>query len=137
MSEATKSTAGILLVIVPTIMYGGLSLLWMISKRDPGYLDNPVRQALFRAGHAHAGVLVMLALVALLYVDQTSMSDTAKTIVRSSVPAAPLLMSAGFFLSVALPKSARPNKLIALVYLGAVSLAIGVVTLGIGLLTAD
>jgi uncharacterized membrane protein len=137
MSEASRSTAGILLVIVPTIMYGGLSLLWMISKRHPGYLDNPVRQALFRAGHAHAGVLVILALVSLLYVDQTSLSDTAKTIVRSSIPAAPLLISAGFFFSVALPKSSRPNKFIALVYLGAVSLAVGIVTLGIGLLTAS
>ena len=41
----------------------GVSLLGFISRRSPGYLDNPVRQNLFRAGHAHAGVLIILALV--------------------------------------------------------------------------
>ena len=40
----------------------GVSLLGFISRRSPGYLDNPVRQKLFRAGHAHAGVLIILAL---------------------------------------------------------------------------
>ena len=42
---------------------------------------------------------------------------------------------AGFFLSIANPRAERPNRLIALVYLGGAALAVGVVTLGIGLLT--
>ena len=29
-----------------------------IYRREPGYLDNPARQSLWRNGHAHAGVLV-------------------------------------------------------------------------------
>jgi hypothetical protein len=29
----------------------------MIFRREPGYLDNPMRQNMWRAGHAHAGVL--------------------------------------------------------------------------------
>src|SRR5262249_48485688 len=49
-SDASRSVAGLILVLVPTIEIGGLFLLWMISRRDPGYLANPVRQALFRAG---------------------------------------------------------------------------------------
>ena len=136
MSEASMTTAGILLVVVPTIQFGGLSLLWMISKRDPGYMENPVRRHLFRAGHAHAGVLVLFALVALLYLDQAPLSETTRSLVRWAIPAAPILMSAGFFFSVAPKDAARPNGFIALVHLGALSLAIGVVTLGIGLLTA-
>jgi hypothetical protein len=46
-------------VLVPTVAYGGVSLLGFISRRTPGYLDNPVRQNLFRAGHAHAGALII------------------------------------------------------------------------------
>ena len=63
MAAASIRTAGVFLVLVPTVAYGGVSLLGFISRRSPGYLDNPVRQNLFRAGHAHAGVLIILALV--------------------------------------------------------------------------
>jgi len=128
------STAGVLLIAVVAIEYGGVSLLRFITRRIPGYLDNPLRQNLFRAGHAHAGVLVILALVGMLYVDQTGLSDTGKELVRWGLTAPPILMPLGFFLSVASPRAERPNALIALVYLGAGVLAAGVLTLGINLL---
>ncbi len=55
LSEASIRVAAILLLAVPTVEIGGASLLAMIAGRIPGYLDNPVRRHLFRAGHAHAG----------------------------------------------------------------------------------
>jgi hypothetical protein len=134
MSDASRTVAGILLVLVPTIEFGGYSLLRMIAQRIPGYLDNPVRQNLWRAGHAHAGVLVLLALVGILYVDQTDLSDGLRTLARSTIAFAPILVSAGFFLSSLSPRPERPNGMIALVYLGAVLLGVGAVTLGVGLL---
>jgi len=134
MSDASRTVAGILLVLVPTIEFGGYSLLRMIAKRIPGYLDNPVRQNLWRAGHAHAGVLVLLALVGILYVDQTDLSDGLRTLARSSIAVAPILVSAGFFFSTLSPRAERPNGMIVLVYLGAILLAVGAVTLGVGLL---
>jgi hypothetical protein len=137
MTDRSLQTAGIILVIVPTIQFGGYSLLRYLTQGNPGYLDNPVRRGLFTAGHAHAGVLVILALVGLLYVDSADLSGGAKTLVRSSLAFAPIFMSAGFFLSVASPKATRPNRFILLVYLGALSLLIGVLTLGIGLLRAS
>jgi hypothetical protein len=133
-SPASRSLAGLLLVLVPTVEIGGLFLLMFIRRRIPGYLDNPVRQALFRAGHAHAGVLVILALVGMLFLDQAALPDTLKPLVRVCLVAAPILVSAGFFLSVVRPSADRPNGWIALVYVGALSLAVGVVTLGVGLL---
>ena len=45
----------------------------MLTPRTAGYLDNPLRQNMFRAGHAHAGVWLVFALVALLWVDQTDL----------------------------------------------------------------
>jgi hypothetical protein len=134
MSEASKQLAGILFVLGPTIEFGGWSLLRMIARRIPGYLDNPVRQNLFRAGHAHAGVLLKLALVGILYVDQSDLSSGTRTLVRTGLALAPILMPAGFFFSVLRPDADRPNRLIVLVYLGALSLAAAAVTLGVSLL---
>ncbi|MGI8644508.1 MAG: hypothetical protein ACR2LS_10380 [Thermomicrobiales bacterium] len=135
MSDESRQLAGILLIVVPTIEYGGYSLLRYLTKNSPGYMDNPVRRALFTAGHAHAGILVMLALVGLLYVDDASLSGGAKSLVRNTLSLAPILMSAGFFLSIASPRATKAGRLIILVYLGAISLAVGTITLGIGLLT--
>lgn len=134
MSDESRQIAGILLIVIPTIEYGGYSLLRYLTKDSPGYMDNPVRRALFTAGHAHAGILVMLALVGLLYVDDASLSEGAKALVRNTLSLAPILMSAGFFLSIVSPRATKPGRLIILVYLGAISLAVGTITLGIGLL---
>jgi hypothetical protein len=133
-SDASRSVAGLILVIVPTIEIGGAFLLWMVSRRTPGYLDNPVRQALFRAGHAHAGVLAILALVGILYVDKTALSEPSKALVRWLLFAAPILVSAGFFLSVIKPSAQKPNGAIGLTYIGALCLAAGVLVLGVALL---
>ncbi len=133
MSPESRLFAAILLVSIPTIQFGGLTLLRFISARAPGYLDNPVRQNLFRAGHAHAGVLVILALVAMLYVDAATLPDGLKRLVRVGMALAPILIPAGFFFSVTSPQASAPNSFIALVYVGAAALAVGTVTLGVGL----
>jgi len=135
MSEASIRTAAILLIAVPAVEIGGLSLLILIARKLPGYLDNPVRQNLFRAGHAHAGVWIIFALVGMLYVDQTALSDTLKNVVRWGFAAAPILMPLGFFLSALPNRTERPSPVIALVYLAGISLGVATVTLGIGLLT--
>lgn len=132
MTSESRRLAGILLIVLPTVMYGGVTLLTMLI-RDPSYMSNPLRQNLWRAGHAHAGVLLVLALVALRYVDEASLSGRMKIIARGFIPLAAILMPAGFFLSTLSPTVAAPNMLIGLTYVGAVVLAIGVVTLGVGL----
>lgn len=57
MSPESRKFAGILLILLPTVVFGGVSLLTMLIN-DPEYMDNPLRQDLWRAGHAHAGVLL-------------------------------------------------------------------------------
>jgi len=136
MTDASLQTAGIILIVVPTIQFGGYVLLRHLALGIPGYLDNPVRRGLFTAGHAHAGVLVILALVGLLYVDTADLSGGARSLVRATLAFAPIFMSAGFFLSVASPNATKPNRFILLVYLGALSLLAGVLTLGVGLVRA-
>ena len=136
MTAESRRLAGILLVLVPAVAFGGASLLSMILGQSPGYLDNPVRQALWRAGHAHAGVMLILALVLLRYVDETRLKGPWLWLARHGVPVAAILMPAGFFLSVLTPDATAPNALISLVLVGGLFLIAGVLTLGIGLLRA-
>jgi hypothetical protein len=110
MSSTSTNFAAILLLLLLTVELGGGSLLTMLTRRIPGYLDNPLRQNMFRAGHAHPGVWLVLGLVGILYVDQTPLSGGLKSVVRVTLLVAPILMSLGFFLSVVSPKAERPNR---------------------------
>jgi len=92
-----------------------------------------LRQNLFRAGHAHAGVLLFLSLVALCYVDEARLSEFWKNVVHHFVRLAAILMPAAFFFSVARPDATAPNGFMYLAYVGAAALATGVLTLGVGL----
>jgi hypothetical protein len=58
----SRRLAGILLVLLPTVVIGGVSILTLLI-RDPAYQANPLRQDLWRARHAHAGVMLPLSLV--------------------------------------------------------------------------
>jgi uncharacterized membrane protein len=91
---------------------------------------------MWAAGHAHAGVLLILSLVALLLVDQADLGEGWKQVVRSSIPASAVLVPAAFFLSIVKPRADRPGRLILLAPLGAVILTVGMLTLGVGLLRA-
>lgn len=72
MSPQSRLVAGIVLIIVPTVEIGGASILSLLIA-DPSYGQNDLRQDLWRAGHAHAGVWLVLSLVALRYVDEASL----------------------------------------------------------------
>jgi hypothetical protein len=134
MDDESRRVAGILLVVFPTVVFGGVSLLRMLTSRVHGYADNPLRQDLWRAGHAHAGVLLILSLVALLYVDDAALSDGGKTFVRNGIPATAILLPVAYFLSVLSPNAKKPNGLIYLAYAGAVVLTVALAALGVGLL---
>ena len=132
MSPRSRLVAGILLLLLPAVELGGASILSLLIS-DPGYAQNELRQDLWRAGHAHAGVLLVLSLVALRYVDEATLSEGMRWVVRLSLPAAAILMPSAFFLSMVSPEATQPSALIYLAYVGAVSLAVGLLTLGVGL----
>ena len=136
MSRESRMAAGILLVVLPSVMYGGLSLLMFLTQGAPGFVDNPLRHDLWRAGHAHAGVYLVLSVVMLRYVDEALLPPFWKWIARTGAPIAAILIPAAFFLSVASPSAREPNGLMNLAYIGAVFLAAAVLSLGIGLIRA-
>jgi hypothetical protein len=102
--------------------------------KSSGYMDNPLRQNFFRAGHAHAGVIVILSLVCQMLADAAVLPSALIWLVRIGVPLSAILISAGFFFSMLPPKATQPSGAISLTYVGAVILAISVLALAVGLI---
>jgi uncharacterized membrane protein len=132
-SYESRRLAGILLILLPTVIFGGASLLTLLVN-DPAYAQNELRQDLWRAGHAHAGIMLILALIILRYIDDAKLSPGWKWIARHAAPVAAILLPSAFFLSVLSPDATEPNALIYLAYLAAVILSVGLLVLGIGLI---
>lgn len=134
MNEKSKKLAGILLIILPTVAYGGTALLTMLIAQDSEYMANPLRQNLFRAGHAHAGIMLILSLIILKYVDETSYQEKIKKWIRIGTPVTAILLPLAFFFSVLDPDATKPNNIIYLAYLGFAVLTVTLIVLGVGLI---
>ena len=133
LSAVSRSTAGVLFLAIPLIEFGGTYMLRLVRGKVEA---TPFQQSFARAGHAHAGVLVILGLVVQVMADATRLDGLALSLAHSAIPLAAILMPAGFFFSSAGAGRTKPSPFIWLVYAGAVSLAVGSVVLGYGLLTA-
>ncbi len=133
LSEASRTTAGILLLTIVAIEYGG----WYVLKLVQGQIPRTEFQTSFaRAGHGHAGVLVSLALICQILVDAAEMSGFWEFLAREGVPIAAILIPAGFFFASGHKGATSANRFIVLIYAGMAVLAVGLVSLGIGLLIA-
>ena len=108
MSPETRRHAGILIVIKPTAIYGGVSILGSLI-HDPVYMQNP----------PFVKVLTR---------------PTCQPPVKITIPEAAIFLPAAFFFSVRRPGDTTPNGLINLAYVGVASLATGLLTPGIGLI---
>jgi hypothetical protein len=133
LSDDSRIIAGILLLSIVTIEVGG----WLMTRIVRGQVPmTDFQKAFARAGHAHAGVLVTLGLIVQVLADATGQSGFWGWLSRAGIPLAAILMSAGFFASSAGKDVVQPNKAYVVLWLGALSLAAGAVSLGIGLLAA-
>lgn len=133
LSSDARSTAGVLLLAVVAVEYGGTFMVKIVR----GKVDATAFQRSFsRAGHAHAGVLVIFALVCLVLAEAADLSGLQGALARNGVAFAAILMPAGFFFSSMGAGRTQPNRLIILLWIGAAVLAAGVIALGIGLLAS-
>lgn len=133
MSDESRLLAGILLLSLVTVESGGVYLMAIARGKAP---VTAFQERFARAGHAHAGVLLILGLVCQLLADATQQSGVFDWLSRAGVPVAALLMPGGFFFASMGRGRTEPNGFIALVGIGAVVLAVGLVSLGFGLLMA-
>lgn len=133
LSDESRVLAGALLLALVTVETGGLYLVRLVRGKAPA---TPFQMSFARAGHAHAGVLLILALVCQVLADSTNQTGVWDWLSRSGVAVTALLMPGGFFFSSMGAGREQPNRLIVLVYAGAALLAVSLTSLGVGLLTA-
>jgi hypothetical protein len=124
--------AGVVLLSVVGIAYGGTFLLKVTRGSVPA---NELQQRFFRAGHAHAGVLVILGLLVMLLTQLNDVAGLWQTLSLGVLLAA-ILIPGGFFLSVLGRDPQQPNRFIALLWTGVALLVIGLASAGIGLIAA-
>ena len=124
-SSTTHVISAILLLILITVMFGGFSLLWLLRDRLQGdQISN------FRAGHAHAGVLVILTLVVVNIADRAEASGQRLWMIAAALFIFALAQSGGFFIAL----GNRPlGRVVTTV--GAVGLAATVVVVAMWLLS--
>jgi len=132
MSPDARFMCGLSLILIPTIVYGGLTILSLITAGQFGTLGpgnlSASQVAFWRAGHAHAGVLTLLALFIQIAADYAALPPILAWAVRSGAIAASILVSGGFF-AMAYLRSAR-----FILYTGAILAAATTLTVGIGLI---
>ncbi len=133
MTTHTKLTCGIILVTIPTIQYGGYFLLTLLSGKKKLPLTD-FQKSMFRAGHAHAGVLVILSLIAEVLIDYANFGAGAEALVRTGFPLAAILVSGGFFAGASGAGATTTNRFISILYIGIIFLAVSAIVLGIALI---
>lgn len=129
----TALLIGILLLALVTVESGGVFLTRVVRGAVPA---NRLQMSFFRAGHAHAAVLLVLSIAILGVIDNADLPPLLDFVARDAVPLAAILMPAGFFLSVLGRDPQKPNRLIVLLWIGAASLTAGLLAAGIGLVVA-
>lgn len=136
MTSLSKIFCGIILLTVPTIQYGGYFLLTILSGKGNLPLTD-FQKSMFRAGHAHAGVLVLLALVAQILTDYAALNKPIEVSVRIGFVLSATLISGGFFASAVGSNVTKPTQLIWILYFGIFILAASLISLGIALIKSS
>jgi hypothetical protein len=114
-----------------TVEYGGWALLTFISGRE-GLAD--WQKGFFRAGHAHAGVLLVLSLVYLLYLPRADFSDALEWVAGGVLLAGVLAQSGGFFVHLGVGQEGKPSAGTKLTRAGAALIAAALGALAVGLI---
>ena len=137
MSDAARWMIAIAFISLPTIAFGGYFLL-SILRRQAGTEKITAEQAsYFRAGHAHAGVLVTLGIIGQLVLDQSRVGDGLVWTMRIGLIVAPLLISGGFFGGAPRTADGPAAPLIRLVPIGAVLFGLATLGVGVGLIMPE
>jgi len=133
LSRNARLMSGITVLIVPTIMYGGWTLLGILTHGSVGSAAgglhlNETQWALWRAGHAHAGVWTILSVLLQVLLDSVRLSSGLTWLARICAPLAAVAFSGALF------GLAFSSSFGVLLYLGIVLMLIALLTTGVGLL---
>ena len=133
MRPASRMIAFTLFAIV-TVEFGGWSLLGILTSQGA---ITEFEEQFFRAGHAHAGVLLTLALVYFVLMDRTDFDARRQRLLGLTLLTGILLQSGGFFLHMLVGAEGVASTGTLLTRIGAVLLAVALIGLGVGVLRAS
>jgi hypothetical protein len=133
--DSTRVFALLSWILLPTVMFGGYWLLTLLVQTKVAWLT-PERAQFFRAGHAHAGVLLVLSLIYYVYLAQTSLSEGLKFAACLVLVIGILAQSGGFFLHMLVGKPGRLSVGNLVTIGGALLLALATLFLAYGLINA-
>ncbi|MEV0948026.1 hypothetical protein [Rhodococcus sp. NPDC049939] len=133
MNAVLALIAGMTLLTVIGIAFGGTFMLRVVSGAQGA---NELQKTYFRAGHAHAGVLVTLGLVVALLTDAAGAHSAWSLAGAIGVLSAAIFIPAGFFLSVLGEDPKRPNRMAVSLWIGATTLVIGLSISGVVVIAA-
>jgi hypothetical protein len=119
-------------IALPTVMFGGYSLLRLLNRGDA---LTPFQVSCFRAGHAHAGVLLLMSLLYYLFLDQTGLPASLKLAACVALFVGILAQSGGFFIHMLVGQPNRASVGTTVTMAGAALLACAVIVLVYGLIT--
>src|SRR5262245_48917406 len=132
MSQPVQIFTVIILVSLPTVMFGGFSLLRLLKAERLRELQ----VAYFRAGHAHAGVLLVMSLAALSFLDRADLGSAARWIVCVLLAVGVIAQSGGMFLHMAIGQPGRWSAGNTTTTAGGIALAAGLLVLAYGIAVA-
>ena len=93
-------------IALPTVMYGGYSLLGLIGRDRL----TSFQQTYFRAGHAHAGVLLLMSLLYFLFLERAHLAPWLQLAGAIAVIVGVLAQSGGFFLHMGIGQPGEGNR---------------------------
>src|SRR5918995_6779430 len=129
--EPTTLMPVISLLSLVGVEYGGWALLGFLTGR--GQLGE-FREQFFRAGHAHAGVLLVLSLVYFLYLGRTGYSTGMQWLAGLLLLVGILAQSGGFFVHLGVGHEGRSSTGTVMTRSGALLIAAALVILAVGLI---
>ena len=120
-------------VFLPTVMFGGYSLLRLINR---GNVLTPFQVNWFRAGHAHAGVLLVMSVVYYLCLDATPLAAGVKHLACGILVVGILAQSGGFFIHmiVGKPDQASVGNTVTAVGAGLLTAAVAILVYGLSIM---
>ena len=130
MTDPVRLFTVIALLSLPTVMFGGFSLLRLLAaRRLTGF-----QVSAFRAGHAHAGVLLVLSLVYLDLLGRSSLGAGLRWLAGGVLLVGVLAQSGGFFVHLGVGEPGRWSPGNTLTTSGAVLLATAMVLLAVAVI---
>nr|MDT0660102.1 hypothetical protein [Micromonospora sp. DSM 115978] len=121
----------IALVSIPTVMFGGYSLLRLLGTDRL----NDFQKTFFRAGHAHAGTLLVMCLAALDVAGRAGLGEGVTWTVGGLLLGGTLVQSGGMFIHLGVGRPGRWSWGNTVSSVGAVALAAGLLLLAYAVAT--